>query len=107
MRFPHTITAVGRLMMLGKYNIQSSKLLREVFLPTWSTLDLQNNQNHYVAFQLGVAQALGIKVHNEGPNSITLVQELLSDQLSPAVSLVQDWMEATDNGNAEELLNLI
>jgi hypothetical protein len=47
MRFPHTITAVGRLMMLGKYNIQSSKLLREVFLPTWSTLDLQNNQDHY------------------------------------------------------------
>ena len=109
MRFPHTITSVGRAMMLGKYNIQSSKLLREVFLPTWSTLDLQNNQNHYVAFQLGVAQALGIKVHNEGPNSITLVQELLSDQLSPAVSLVQDWMEATDNGNAEELVefNLI
>jgi hypothetical protein len=82
MRFPHTITKVGRLMMLGKYNIQSSKLLREVFLPTWSTLDLQNNQNHYVAFQLGVAQALGIKVHDEGPNSITLVQELLSNQLS-------------------------
>ena len=109
MRFPHTITSVGRAMMLGKYNIQSSKLLREVFLPTWSTLDLQNNQNHYVAFQLGVAQALGIKVHNEGPNSITLVQELLSDQLSPAVSLVQDWMEATDNGNAKELVefNLI
>ena len=104
MRFPHTITSVGRLMMLGKYNIQASKLLREVFLPTWSTLDLQNNRNHYVAFQLGVAQALGIKVHNEGPNSITLVQELLANQLSPAVSLVQDWMEATDNGNAKELV---
>jgi energy-coupling factor transporter ATP-binding protein EcfA2 len=67
MRFPHTITKVGRLMMLGKYNIQSSKLLREVFLPTWSTLDLQNNQDHIDAFHLAVSQALGIKVHNEGP----------------------------------------
>jgi hypothetical protein len=98
MRFPHTITKVGRLMMLGKYNIQSSKLLREVFLPTWSTLDLQNNQDHIDAFHLAVSQALGIKVHNEGPESINKLRVLLSGKLAPAITLVQDWMEATDNG---------
>ena len=98
MRFPHTITAVGRLMMLGKYNIQSSKLLREVFLPTWSTLDLQYNQDHIDAFHLAVSQALGIKVHNEGPESINKLRVLLSGKLAPAITLVQEWMEATDNG---------
>lgn len=60
--FRYAYTSVNRLQMLGKDNPQSSKLMREAVLPTWDELDLTTPENR-VKFSLGLAQALGVKVH--------------------------------------------
>ncbi|AYR04234.1 virion RNA polymerase [Escherichia phage OLB145] len=74
--YAYNMTRVGRMQMLGKYNPQSAKLVREAILPTKATLDLSNQNNEdFSAFQLGLAQALDIKVH-------TMTREVMSDELT-------------------------
>ncbi|WP_290870414.1 hypothetical protein [Aquabacterium sp.] len=63
--FAYAYTVVNRLQMLGKDNPQSSKLMREAVLPTWNTMDMTNPDNR-AKFTLGLAQALGVKVHTLG-----------------------------------------
>lgn len=101
--FQYGFTSVGRLMQLGKTNPQASKLMREVLLPTWSTLDLTNKKgNDYKAFMLALGQHLGEKPHKE-PMAVTIrkIEERLtgsvkdaSKDLSEAVALMKDWVQA-------------
>ena len=97
-RYAYNISRVGRMQMLGRHNPQASKLVREVILPTWSTLDLSGtNQDHYDAFHLSIAQALGIKVHKKGiPTSTQEARDLLSGSLAPAIELIQQWVDNSD-----------
>lgn len=77
--YAYNMTRVGRMQMLGKNNPQSSKLVREAILPTFSTIDLSNeNSQTFSDFQLGLAQALGIKVHK-------MSREVMSDELTKAL----------------------
>lgn len=77
--YGYNMTRVGRMQMLGKNNPQSSKLVREAILPTFSTIDLSNeNSQAFSDFQLGLAQALGIKVHK-------MSREVMSDELTKAL----------------------
>lgn len=77
--YGYNMTRVGRMQMLGKNNPQSSKLVREAILPTFSTIDLSNeNSQSFSDFQLGLAQALGIKVHK-------MSREVMSDELTKAL----------------------
>lgn len=77
--YGYNMTRVGRMQMLGKNNPQSSKLVREAILPTFSTIDLSNeNSQAFSDFQLGLAQALGIKVHK-------ISREVMSDELTKAL----------------------
>lgn len=77
--YGYNMTRVGRMQMLGKNNPQSSKLVREAILPTFSTIDLSNeNSQMFSDFQLGLAQALGIKVHK-------MSREVMSDELTKAL----------------------
>lgn len=77
--YGYNMTRVGRMQMLGKNNPQSSKLIREAILPTFSTIDLSNeNSQTFSDFQLGLAQALGIKVHK-------MSREVMSDELTKAL----------------------
>lgn len=77
--YAYNMTRVGRMQMLGKYNPQSAKLVREAILPTKATLDLSNQNNEdFSGFQLGLAQALGIKVHK-------MSREVMSDELTKAL----------------------
>lgn len=77
--YGYNMTRVGRMQMLGKNNPQSSKLVREAILPTFSTIDLSNeNSQTFSDFQLGLAQALGIKVHK-------MSREVMSDELTKAL----------------------
>lgn len=99
--FEYGFTSVGRLMQLAKNNPQASKLIREVILPTQSTLDLSNKRNdHYKAYMLAMAQHLGEKPHKE-PMAVTIkkIEDRLSranntpgKDLSEAVALLQDWV---------------
>ena len=60
--YAFNMTRVARAQMLGRYNPQSNKLMREAILPTRATLNMNTRQG-YNNLMLGVAQALGISVH--------------------------------------------
>ena len=100
-RYAYNMSRVGRMQMLGKYSPQASKLMREAILPTRSTLDLTNeNSDQFAAYGLGLAQALGIKVHNQPTaDSVTQVMAMLNGPLAPAVEIVRDWLGNTDLSN--------
>lgn len=93
--FNYNMTRVGRMQMLGKYNPQSTKLVREALLPTQSTLDLSSeNGQDFGRFALGLAQALGIKVHNmPRQDSVTKVLAKLNNDLSPSVDMLRSWLD--------------
>lgn len=95
-RYAYNMTRLGRMQMLGKYNPQSNKLMREAVLPTRSTVDL-NTPADYEKFGLALAQALGVKVHNMSrADAISKVETMLSGPLAESVSLLQDWVKTQD-----------
>ncbi len=91
--YGYNITRVGRMQMLGKNNPQSSKLVREAILPTFSTIDLSNeNSQTFSDFQLGLAQALGIKVHNMSREAMSeKLTKALEGNLKPAVDMMVEF----------------
>lgn len=96
-RYAYNMSRVGRMQMLGKYNPQANKQMREAILPTWATLDLAGNQQHQRAYTLAMAQALGISVHkNSYEVNAQKLESLLSGSLAPAVELLREWANQTD-----------
>lgn len=91
--YGYNMTRVGRMQMLGKNNPQSSKLVREAILPTFSTIDLSNeNSQTFSDFQLGLAQALGIKVHKMSREAMSEnLTEALEGKLKPAVDMMVEF----------------
>lgn len=89
--YRYAYTVVNRLQMLGKDNPQSSKLMREAILPTWDVLDLTDSENR-LKFSLGLAQALGVKVHKVQPN-VMLVE------LKDALAKFPKTLEMLGNSN--------
>jgi hypothetical protein len=92
-RYGYNMSRVSRLQMLGRYNPQASKLMREVVLPTMSTLDLGTSE-HMQAFMLGVGQAIGTKVHNM-PFAMMLDKTLgdLTGKFAPAVDVLRQFQQ--------------
>lgn len=91
-RFAHNISKVGRMQQLGAVTPQSSKAMREVLLPTESTLNL-NNKRHMQAFMLGMGQALGVKVHNMPYEMMReKTQALLDKEFAPALAALSHWL---------------
>lgn len=93
-RYPYNTSRVSRLQMLGKFSPQANKQVRDAILSTWSTLDLSDRSGlDYHRFSMGMAQALGIKIHNQMPEtSRTKVQAKLDGPLKPAVEFFQNWL---------------
>ena len=91
--YGYNMTRVGRMQMLGKNNPQSSKLVREAILPTFSTIDLSNeNSQAFSDFQLGLAQALGIKVHKMSREAMSEnLTKALEGNLKPAVDMMVEF----------------
>lgn len=106
-RYAYNMSRVGRMQMLGKYSPQASKLMREAILPTRSTLDL-TTQEHLNAYSLGMAQAMGIKVHNQPTEaSVQQVMAMLNGPLKPAVDIASSWLSSTDLDNPTEVASEI
>ncbi len=103
-RYGFNMTRVARLQMLGKYNPQSNKLIREAILPTQSTLDLSSETGTgYKQFTLGLAQMLGVKVHKMFPfRSRAKVEAMLTGPLAPSVEALRNWTKGFD---ASQVLN--
>lgn len=91
-RYAFNMSRVSRLQMLGKYTPQSNKLIREAIMPTRSVLDLTNAKDLF-RFQLGLAQALGIKVHHKMPGAIKKDLAKRLDALAPTVKILESWVE--------------
>jgi hypothetical protein len=91
-RYAFNMSRVSRLQMLGKYTPQSNKLIREAIMPTRSVLDLTNAKDLF-RFQLGLAQALGIKVHHKMPSAIKKDLAKRLDALAPTVQILESWVE--------------
>lgn len=102
--YDYGFTRVNRMQMLGKNNPQANKLMREAVLPTRSTLDLSSkNSDAYRSFALGLAQALGIKVHNMTLDaSIEQLDKYLTDK-ADLVEILSD----TDKTFTDEQVNTI
>lgn len=92
--FKYGVTSVGRLQMLGRTNPQSSKLVREVLLPTWSKLNLSDTEGKdYRSFMVAVAQHLGEKVHKQkASTSVAKAEKLLTGKLAPVVDLFREML---------------
>lgn len=107
-RYAFNFSSVGRLHMLGKHNPQASKYSRELILPNQATLDLSSENNDDMRkFGLGMAQALGIKVHNMPWNTAqTKLQSKLENELAPALNVLGNWLDNTDTSQVENVFTL-
>ena len=99
-RYKYEYSSVNRMQMQGKFTPQSSKYIREVMLPTWSTLDLsdpssQASQN----FDRAVAQALGIKIHKKDPSMWKPELDKNLAKLAPAIEMVESLLRNVKDDN--------
>jgi hypothetical protein len=99
--YPHNMSRVGRMQMIGKYSPQANKMVREAILPTRSTLDLTNKTGtDYNNFMLGIAQALGVKVHKMTmADSRAKAEALLTGPLSQSVDNLRAWQKGFNADN--------
>lgn len=92
-RFAFGVTRVGRLQQLGQHTPQANKAVREALLPTYSNLDMTNsNGRDYNRFMLGIAQAMGEKIHNMSHSrSRRAVEVKLNGPLAQVVDTLGQW----------------
>lgn len=100
--YAYEITSVGRMQMMGLHNPQSSKLMREAVLPTWSVLDLSQSGDAMNGYMLGLAQALGVKVHTMSlADSVAAVTARLDGQYANVIEKLRDWQSQNLDANEE------
>ena len=96
-RFNYNMSRVGRMQQLGPFGPQASKLVREALLPTESTLDLNDKTGDgYKMWMLGLAQAVGIKVHTKPliHSEAELMKMLAKPAMVRALESVRAWQES-------------
>jgi len=92
MRYAFNVSSVGRLQMLGADNPQASKLVREIVLPTWSTLDL-TDPDQETLFKTAIAQALGVKIHaNSTETNLAKVEAQLNGAFAGTLQLLTEHL---------------
>ena len=99
--YAYNMTSVGRMQMLGRYNPQSNKLMREAVLPTRSVVDLSgSNPEHTDAFALALGQALGIKIHTMPVADVhAKLSKMFNGPLADVIEQMRDWLAL--NGDTE------
>lgn len=102
--YEYSVSRVGRLHMEGLHNPQANKLTREAFLPTWSTLDLNDRKNKDL-FYLAVGQAWGVKVHKQSlAETRKDVQKMMGKpEVAAALKLLREWLEGGFDFSQEDL----
>lgn len=105
-RYAFNFSSVARLHMLGKHNPQASKYTRELILPNQATIDLGSDEGTR-QFGLGVAQALGIKVHNMPWETVQQkLQAKLDNELAPAIDVLSNWLDNSDTSQVDNVFTL-
>lgn len=92
-RFGVGVSKVSRLQQLGQHTPQANKAVREALLPTYSNLDMvSSNGRDYNRFMLGIAQAMGEKIHNMSHSRSRLaVEAKLNGPLAQVVDTLGQW----------------
>jgi hypothetical protein len=89
--YAHNMLRNNRMMMLGAFNPQIDKTARDVMLSTWDELDLSGkNEEHLAFFNLAMAQALGIKIHQQSPLYVSQELDRRLTALAPVIDMLQD-----------------
>lgn len=105
-RYAYNFSSVGRLHMLGKHNPQASKYTRELILPNQAIIDLGSDEGTR-QFGLGVAQALGIKVHNMLWEVVQeRLQSRLNNELAPAIDVLGNWLDNSDTNQVDNIFTM-
>lgn len=87
------INKVGRLQMIGESNPQSDKLLREVFMPTRSVLDMTNPE-HRDFFWMTVGQGLGVKTEYKFRVDVRAdAEKRIAEKYRPIVDGMKTWLQ--------------
>lgn len=109
--YAHNFSKVGRLQQLGAYTGQGNKFTRELISPTWSTVDLIDNEQHRTAFFLALGQHLDIKdvkVHKISPtDAAKLTEAKLEKELLPIVEYLQEYLREDTKLSAEQISKLM
>ena len=92
-RFGVGVSKVSRLQQLGQHTPQANKAVREALLPTYSNLDMTSSHGRdYNRFMLGIAQAMGEKIHNMSHSRSRLaVEAKLNGPLAQVVDTLGQW----------------
>jgi hypothetical protein len=89
--YAHNMLRNNRMMMLGAFNPQTDKTARDVMLSTWDELDLSGkNSEHSAFFNLAMAQALGIKIHQQSPAYVSQELDRRLALMEPVIDMLQD-----------------
>lgn len=89
--YAFNFSRVNRLQMMGRYNPQASKLMRIAVSPSYVTVDTTVPENQ-TGMYLAMAQALGIKIHNQPhPVSVAQVTEDLAGKYDAAVQMFREF----------------
>ncbi|UCR75508.1 putative virion-associated RNA polymerase [Alcaligenes phage vB_Af_QDWS595] len=90
--YQYQMASTNRMHMQGKNNPQSSKVMREVMLPTQSTLDLSDSGSQdYRAYMLAMGQALDLKVEPTNEKVLARIEEL-----RPSLDVINEWVQSFD-----------
>lgn len=106
MHFAFNFSKVGRMQMLGLFNPQSSKLMREVVLPTRSVIDVSSDvASGYNAMLLALGQAFGIKIHRFSQQEVNEKTKAILGKLDEngASETIYNWLETQEAGKPEQL----
>lgn len=106
MHFAFNFSKVGRMQMLGLFNPQSSKLMREVLLPTRSSIDVSSSSASGAnAMMLALGQAFGVKIHRFDQLSVNEQTQTILDKLDDngASETIHNWLDTQQKGDPQPL----
>lgn len=89
--FEHNSSRVGRTQQIGRATPQGNKIVREMLLSTWSTIDLNDSKN-YDKFMLSMAQHWDIKVEKQTRAANVADAEAFALTIPKTLKLLQDWL---------------
>lgn len=91
-RFPFGISSVGRAQMLGAFNPQASKLVREMMMPNRVTVDMTDPKTKQM-HNLAVAQMFGLKIHTKPFADTNNELAAKIQKIRPAIDLLAKFDE--------------
>jgi hypothetical protein len=105
--YKHHINKLGRTQMAGLSNPQTSKLAREIFMPTRSELDLSENAPDMDKFLMTVGQGIGLKTEKETRADIVIkvMEKTMTEggEFYQTVQNLKSWLQQRENDQGQDI----